>query len=220
MPLDQTREGFDLGGVVLDQREQPHARYHAGVVVQTQLIAELGQVTTTTDTGLTNGQTYCYVVTSLLDEDGDGAWDCESALSNVLCATPVSQVYSHASDLVTGSLQVSGKGKNAVVTFAEATSFTRGQTIAFRVTVVDVATGNPLPGATVALDVSGPTAVGLTSGPSDAQGVAEATWSTQEPNKQGNGGTPVGSYSASISDVIAGGYAWDGAALQATFVVQ
>lgn len=48
---------------------------------KSQLVAELGRVNSYTDTGLTAGQTYCYKVTSFTGPD------CESAPSNVACAT-------------------------------------------------------------------------------------------------------------------------------------
>jgi hypothetical protein len=45
------------------------------------------------DQGLTNGQEYCYKVTSYIGADANGEFDpvngCESAFSNILCATPV-----------------------------------------------------------------------------------------------------------------------------------
>jgi FtsP/CotA-like multicopper oxidase with cupredoxin domain len=50
-----------------------------------QLVADAGLTTTYTDTGLTNGQEYCYEVTSYYAT-------CESGFSNILCATPNVQV--------------------------------------------------------------------------------------------------------------------------------
>jgi FtsP/CotA-like multicopper oxidase with cupredoxin domain len=47
-----------------------------------QLVADAGLNTTYTDTGRTNGQEYCYEVTSYYDAT------CESGFSNILCATP------------------------------------------------------------------------------------------------------------------------------------
>jgi hypothetical protein len=59
------------------------------------LVARLGPVTSYDDTGLTNGQQYCYKVTSRVkvDTDGDGTPECvaESDYSNILCAVPVEQ---------------------------------------------------------------------------------------------------------------------------------
>ena len=58
-----------------------------------QLIVDLDSVQSTyTDVGLTNSQEYCYKVTSYIGEDANGVFDpvsgCESAFSNILCATP------------------------------------------------------------------------------------------------------------------------------------
>ena len=47
-------------------------------------------------------------------------------------------------------------------------------------------------GATVSIAIGGPEIATLTSGPSDASGIAEATWSTSAPNRKGNGGTATG----------------------------
>jgi hypothetical protein len=49
---------------------------------KSQLLAEVGPVTSYTDSGLVNGQQYCYSVTSRTAT-------CASAPSNVLCAVPV-----------------------------------------------------------------------------------------------------------------------------------
>jgi len=46
-----------------------------------QFVDQVGLTTTYIDTDLTNGQLYCYMVTSLYP-------DCESGVSNILCATP------------------------------------------------------------------------------------------------------------------------------------
>jgi hypothetical protein len=48
---------------------------------KSQFLANVGLDTSYTDTGLVNGQQYCYKVTSRYA-------DCESGFSNVLCATP------------------------------------------------------------------------------------------------------------------------------------
>jgi len=60
-----------------------------------QLIVDLDWVAgqgNYTDLGLTNGQGYCYKVTSYLGVDANGEFDplsgCESDFSNILCATP------------------------------------------------------------------------------------------------------------------------------------
>ncbi len=62
--------------------------------------------------------------------------------------------------------------------------------------------------------------VNLTTGPSDTNGIAEANWNTQAPNKKGVGGTTPGSYTATTTNVMAGGYTWDGVMTNTTFTIQ
>ena len=77
----------------------------------------------------------------------------------------------------------------------------------------------PVPNATVTLDIlhiGGLESATVTSGPSDANGVAEASWNTSAPNKKGNGGTTAGTYTVTTSDVAATGYTWDKVATSTT----
>ena len=104
--------------------------------------------------------------------------------------------------------------------FTEDDTFLAGDTIAFHTTVLESATGLPIAGATVTLEISGPESITLTSDPSDATGLSETTWSTQRPNKRGQGGTATGAYLATVADVMAAGYAWDAASQEATFTIQ
>jgi hypothetical protein len=62
--------------------------------------------------------------------------------------------------------------------------------------------------------------VNLTSGPSDANGVAEATWQTQKPNKKGQGGTTLGAYTTTTTNVTASGYHWDSVTTPTSFTIQ
>ncbi|MEJ2759749.1 MAG: Ig-like domain-containing protein [Anaerolineales bacterium] len=110
-----------------------------------------------------------------------------------------------------------GKGKNQ--TFTETSSFTGGDTIVFRATVLD-GNGVPVSNAKVTFTVTGPENITITSGPSDASGLAEASWSTSAPNKRGQGGTTLGSYEVVVSDVVASGYLWDGNAIPQAFTIQ
>ncbi len=61
------------------------------------------------DPGLTNGQEYCYKVTSYIGADENGEFDpvngCESGFSNILCATPVQPGQQVTVPDVTGQLQ-------------------------------------------------------------------------------------------------------------------
>jgi hypothetical protein len=175
-----------------------------------QLLAEKGLVTGHLDTGLTNGQLYCYTITSVKAA-------CESAYSNVLCATPKSnvQLTVKAVSLDTGRLVTTGKGGNKVTTFEPAASFKQGETVAVRARMLDAA-DQPLSGASFTASVSGPSTASIGSGSADAQGYSLATWSTSAPSKN-KLGTPTGTYKATVTGVSAGGYTWDGVALEVNF---
>jgi hypothetical protein len=178
-----------------------------------QLVADAGDTTTYLDTGLTNGVEYCYKVT---------AYDatCESGYSNILCATPQNQGQTTdeagVDTLETG--YYGGKGKNK--TWNTSSEFAPGDTVTVRAQVLDRATGVPIANATVEITIGGPETASLNSNPSDADGWAEATWQTQSPNKKGQGGTATGSYQATVTNVTATGYHWDGVTTNATFTVQ
>ena len=166
----------------------------------------LGDCTSYTDTGLTNGQTYCYKVTSYTAS-------CESEFSApVLCATPNAPGQPDATvgagSLQTGYWQTTGKGKNATTSFVTTDTFAAGDTVVVRATVLNQ-DGLPVSSATVAYLVTGPETRTLNSNPSDASGVAEASWNTQKPNRKGGGGTATGAYRIEVTDVTVTGYAWD-----------
>ncbi len=131
----------------------------------------------------------------------------------------VSQVQPKAgvTGLVTGKYVTSGKPKTT--TFSSTSTFKRGETVVIRSTIND-ASGAPLPNATVQLAVSGPASLSLTSGLSNSSGIAETKWTTTAPNRRGQGGTPSGNYTATVTTVTAAGYQWDEAVKAVTFTVQ
>ncbi|MGD8352503.1 MAG: multiheme c-type cytochrome, partial [Nitrospirota bacterium] len=141
---------------------------------KTQLVSQVDGAATTayTDTGLTNGQEYCYKVTSRYA-------DCESGFGNILCAIPNNQGQARIGvDLLeTGYYQGKGKHKTFVLT----DTFAQGDEVVFRAHVLDASTGLPVEGATVDLSVGGPEATTLSAGPSGSNGLAEATWQTTAP---------------------------------------
>jgi hypothetical protein len=89
-----------------------------------------------------------------------------------------------------------------------------------RAYVVDASTGLPVANATVDVAITGPESLTLAAGPSDAAGLVEVLWQTQAPNKRGQGGTPTGSYNATVTNVVAAGYTWDGVMTSAAFTIQ
>jgi hypothetical protein len=171
--------------------------------------------TSYTDTGLTNGQQYCYKVTSY-------SAACESGFSNILCAIPTQPGQEVLAGVVepmqTGKWVTEGKGKNQTTTFMLTSDFTQGEGVVIQATVKDEG-GAPVPGATATIVISGPESAELTTGPSDANGVVEATWNTQSPNKKGQGGTAIGGYTATTSGVTASGFVWDQVPTSATFTI-
>jgi len=123
------------------------------------------------------------------------------------------------SDLITGKYTTSGRAKNKTTVFSQTTSFKRGETVVIRATVKNAA-GSSVTNATVQLGVSGPsTSLSLTSGPSDSNGVAEAKWTTTAPNRKGQGGTPIGGYTATVNGVTAAGYEWDHTPVSVNFSI-
>jgi hypothetical protein len=178
--------------------------------------------TTYTDTGLTNGQEYCYKVTSYYIDSTTGA-ECESGFSNIICAIPDAPgqtIHAGVSTLETGRYETTGKGKNKVTTFVLTDTFTAGDGVVIRAHVVDGSTGLPVANATVNITITGPETTTLTTGPSANDGIAEATWQTQNPNKKGQGGTTPGLYTATTTNVTADGYSWDGVGTSTSFDIQ
>jgi hypothetical protein len=181
----------------------------------TEVFCPAGDCTSYIDTGLTNGQEYCYKATSYTSA-------CESGFSNILCAVPAQPGQEVAAGVIeplaTGKWETTGRGKNATTTFVVTANFVRGDEIVFRASVEDE-TGAPVPDATVTLSIAGPETLELTTAPSDAGGVAEATWITEAPNKKGIGGTATGSYIATVTGMTASGYVWNQAATSTTITL-
>jgi hypothetical protein len=175
---------------------------------KSQLLADGGLNTSFTDTGLTNGQQYCYKVTSRYA-------DCESGFSNILCATPEAPgqaaVPAGVESILSG--YVTGKGKNQ--SFVLTDIFSQGDTIIFQAYVLDENLA-PIEGATVNLSISGPSTATVTTGTSDANGMAEGSWKTSSKRN----GTPLGSYTATTTGVAATGYEWDGVPTDTTFILE
>jgi hypothetical protein len=98
-------------------------------------------------------------------------------------------------------------------------TFDAGETVVLRAYVVDDG-GQPVEGATVTMEITGPESLQVTTGSSTSDGIAEATWNTRKPKPHGGGGTSPGSYEARVSGVILDGSSWGGTATSTTFAVQ
>jgi len=173
-----------------------------------------------TDAGLTNGQEYCYKLTSKVTTVG--GCTAESGFSNVLCATPsaAGQAVIGVSDpLETGRWVTSGKGNNATTTFELTDTFTAGDAVVIQ-GVAGSVDATPS-GAVVEVSVSsGGTAVGVVTGTTDSTGHFKVTWQTQAPNRKGQSGTNPGSYAASVTGITLESYSWDGQPATTVFTVQ
>jgi len=180
-----------------------------------QLVADIADptVTTFTDPGLTNGVEYFYKITSYYNAI------CESGFSNILNALPTNQGQATdpagVSTLNTGVY--TGKGQNK--TFNLKTIFNAGDGVVIRAYVIDNLTGLPVADATVDLLIIGPESLTLVTGPSDASGMAEATWQTKAPGRRNPGTTP-GTYTVEVKGITANGYHWDGLATSTSFTIQ
>ncbi len=120
----------------------------------------------------------------------------------------------------TGKWVTTGKGKNQTTDFVLTSVFNAGDEVVFRAYVVDTALATPLANAIVDLQVTGPDPVPLlTTGPSDVNGMAETLWQTQAPSKK-IPGTATGTYTATVANVTATGYAWDGVETSTTFTIE
>jgi hypothetical protein len=177
-----------------------------------QFVADAGGATAYVDTGLTNGIEYCYKVTTY-------EATCESEFSNILCATPQNQGQTTdpagVDTMETGLW--TGKGNNRQ--FVTTDLFDPGDAVVIRARVTG-ANGTPIANATVEIVIGGPETTTLNTGPSGADGWAEATWQTQKPNKKGQGGTTPGGYTATTTNVTATGHHWDSVTINTTFTIQ
>jgi hypothetical protein len=112
--------------------------------------------------------------------------------------------------LKAGATVATGKISSRI--FAPTSTFSRGNTIVFRVTAKD-SNGSPISGATVDLQVSGPTSKQMKSDATNALGQVDITWATSRKS------TPVGTYTVEISG-ISSGYPWNGTQNAVPFKIQ
>lgn len=182
---------------------------------KSQFLEAIGLDTSFTDTGLVNGQQYCYKVTSNYS-DCEPALTRESDFSNILCAIPEPPgqvVVPIGVEIPIETGYYTGKGKN--LTFVFTTTFSQGDEIFFQAYVVDN-NSVPVEGATVEFSISGPSSATITTEASDAIGMVSGSWKTSSRKN----GTPTGVYTASITGITATGYQWDGLEVSTGFTLQ
>jgi 3',5'-cyclic AMP phosphodiesterase CpdA len=121
---------------------------------------------------------------------------------------------------VIGKYVITGTKKNKVTTFLQTSTFKQGEGVVIRANVIDVKTQAPLSNATVQITISGPQTLVLTSSPISSNGTAEVQWNTSAPNRRGVGGTLPGSYTATVTNVSASGYSWDGTRADVDFTLE
>lgn len=110
-----------------------------------------------------------------------------------------------------------GKGGNQV--FNAQGVFARGDSVTVRSIVTD-SSGNPLPDATVNLAIAGPENITLVSESSDVNGIADTSWNTKAPKRNGSGGTASGSYTATVTGVTVSGSSWNNVETSTGFSLQ
>jgi len=109
-----------------------------------------------------------------------------------------------------GKYVTGGTKRNPTKEFRNDLPLNPGDTVVFKLKLQSMNNGGALGGGTAELNITGSVSLLLTSAISNSSGVAEATWKTSAPNKRGTGGTPTGTYNATIAGVTAAGYTWDG----------
>ena len=168
------------------------------------------------DTGTSTVQNPSHTYTAVgtytvsLTVTGPGGSNTNTKINYITVTSPTNQA--GVTNIETGLY--SGRGKNK--TFQVATSFSQGDQVVFRAHVQGG--GVPLSNAVVLISISNPEARTLTSGPSDSNGFAEAKWKTSAPKgKKDTGGTQAGQYTATVTNVTASGYEWDGSEMSIGF---
>jgi hypothetical protein len=119
-------------------------------------------------------------------------------------------------ELGTGTYVTSGRGKNKSTAFVVTDAFGAGESVVIRVYVVDATDGRPLANVAVEITVTGPETAIFLTGLSDANGMVEAKWTTSRPKNRVKPGTPSGTYTATVNNVTADGYAWEGVSTAST----
>ncbi len=112
---------------------------------------------------------------------------------------------------------MTGKYPKRSTTLTPTTQFVPGDSIVFRATIKN-SSKQPVTGATASIAVTGPTTMTVLTGPSDVNGFADGIWKTSAPSRKSTG-TPLDTYSGTVSGVTASGYVWDGTPASKSFTI-
>jgi hypothetical protein len=87
--------------------------------------------------------------------------------------------------------------------------------------IEDVSTGLPVANGIAEISINNSENTILISEPTGTDGVAEATWRTSAPRgKRKKSGTIPGTYEATVTNLVADDYMWEGDMSVTTFVIQ
>ncbi len=124
-------------------------------------------------------------------------------------------------EFLVGKYEISGRGKNKTTTFIEEDSFKAGDAVILRVLIIDESSGLPLADATADIAITGPESTYVSTGYSNTDGIADARWKTSKPRGKSKApGTSPDTYKATVTQVMADNYTWDGDSTHVTFTVQ
>ena len=129
----------------------------------------------------------------------------ETKTNFITVSEPPEQYQAGVTSLKTGIYSRSGK----TTIFLQQPDFFQGDEVVISAQVDDSTNGTHVSNAVVEIRITGPEPRTLTSGPSNTNGIAEARWKTSAPRRKNSGTTP-GSYTATVNNVTASGYTWDG----------
>lgn len=135
---------------------------------------------------------------------GTAGQDTETKSNLITVSEPPVQHIAGVTSLVTGIYSRSGRTR----IFQAQTVFSQGDEVVIRAKVFDSTSDANVSNAVVVIDITGPEATTLTSGPSDINGFTEVRWKTSAPRRKNSGTTP-GIYTATVNNVTASGYDWD-----------
>ena len=167
-----------------------------------------GPETTCTIPGLMPGTTYFFVARSFNEES-------ESRNSNEVRTSAIT-----VDELQTGQYETTGKGKNKMEVFNSTDFFKAGDVVIIRIYIENSSDDLPVTGAIAQITIDDSDNTILISEPSGSDGVAEARWETSAPKGKKPGDTLLGTYHATLTNITADGFIWDGNEVGVSFIIE